>query len=436
MIDRLISSLSKRPLFGWQITQVDKTSRQSFLALGKRECYRETATQNFEVSVYTVRESGGRKVLGTSSFRMGPERFADFDELINQAQFAAGLVTNDVFELPEAGQSYPDVEMADPSLSADLLKKTEDRVRAAVAKEQGVRLSSAEFFFDRIHTRMVNHRGLDVSQDGTMIELEMILLAKSGSGEKEFISRLRRRFLADLPLEKEIARSAKLAREANRAQLPQTGEFPVVFSEEPLDKIFEPMVAWASGRLKFNRIIDKKMGSNLVGAGKTVGDAVTLWSNGLVKGGAGTCRFDGFGSPMNRTLLIQNNILKRYLANKQYADYLKIPPTGDLGNVEVAGGSTPFGLFLDPGLIGEKIIYHIQAFSAFEPNPITGAFSAEIRAGYEISPSGITPIKGGSVSGVLQNALQNCIISKEVKMRERFLGPEGILFKKLTLAGR
>jgi hypothetical protein len=71
----------------------------------------------------------------------------------------------------------------------------------------------------------------------------------------------------------------------------------------------------------------------------------------------------------------------------------------------------------------------------FKPNAITGAFSAEIRAGYEISLNGIRPIKGGSVSGVLQRDLLDCFLSKETQQREHALVPKGVFFRGLTIAG-
>ncbi len=435
LIEKLQTALSKRSLFGWQIFEVETKSHQSFLALGDRECFREANVLRYDITIHVLKEEGGTKKLGTSSFELSPESFPNLEKNLDEAIFAAGLVSNEIFELPDGTGSYPEVEILDASLSKDTLKECEDRTRSAVSKEKGIRLSSAEFFVDEIHSRLLNHKGLNISQESSILESEIILLASSGKDEKEFISRFRRRFIIDFNLEVEIERASQLSRDAGRSRLPKTGEFPVVFSGETLDKMFEPLIAWSSARLRYNRIIDKALGSNLVGAGKVAGDAITIWSNGLLKGGMGSCRFDGFGSPMSRVLLIQNNILKTYLANKQYADYLKIPVTGDLGNIEVAPGSTPFELFLDPSLIGEKVIYHIQAFSAFEPNPITGAFSAEIRAGYEIKPGSIQPIKGGSVSGFLQQGLQNCLLSKEQELRERILAPKGILFKKLTLAG-
>jgi hypothetical protein len=98
---------------------------------------------------------------------------------------------------------------------------------------------------------------------------------------------------------------------------------------------------------------------------------------------------------MARVCLIERNRLKNFLADKRYADYLGVPVTGELGNIDVESGSLPYKTMTDAATGNGKPIYHLQAFSAFEPNAITGAFSAEIKAGYEISSKGINRLKGG-----------------------------------------
>jgi len=149
----------------------------------------------------------------------------------------------------------------------------------------------------------------------------------------------------------------------------------------------------------------------------------------------GSYRFDSYGSPGKRVCLIKNNVVTDLLADKRYSDYLGVPVTGEMGNMEVEAGSTSFKDLLDPTRGGKGVLYHLQAFSAFEPNSITGAFSAEIRAGYEISAAGVKPIKGGSVSGVLQKAMESCWFSTERIQRERSLVPKGIVFESLDIAG-
>ncbi len=431
MIAKIKAALAKKQISLWQIMEIRRQSDQSFLALMERECVRSVDSVIYDVTIYRRRKN----VLGLSSFRIASGEEAELDKRLEEALFSANLVSNQPFDLPKTAGKVPPVQIADPSADASCLILFEDRLKAAVAKEKNTRLSAAEFFIDRISSRLINSHGLDLQQQSTMLHTEFILLSKSGGKEKEFISRYTRRFVQDFDLEKEVAESAQFARDATQAALPKTGTFPVLLTEEPLDHLFDPLVAKASARLKYNKMLQAKTG-DAVPPGKIKGDAVTLWSNPLLPRSVGSYGFDSYGTAAHRVCLIERGKLKSYLADKRYADYLSVPVTGSLGAVEVAPGSRSYASLLDPKKWGSDRIYHLQAFSAFEPNAITGAFSAEIRAGYEITSKGARPIKGGSVSGVLDEALTDVYLSKEQVQRERVLVPKGVLFRKLTIAGK
>jgi predicted Zn-dependent protease len=433
MLNKIIDRLSKHKLSGWQVREVHKTSFQSFLAKEERECVRTVDTTRYEISIHQLRDVEGKKVLGLATFRIGPADIGSLETKIKEALFSADLVSNQPFELPGPQKSYPTIQICDETLREQTLMTLEDRLRLALSKEKQTRLSAAEFFVDRAESRLVNHLGLNTQQTETLIHMELILLSTSGGKENEFIDRYSRRYLKDFNVEQEVADSARVARNATIAQLPQTGFFPVVFSGEPLDNLFNPLVARASARLKYNKMLDNELGKMVVD--ESSGDRVTLWSNGLLDGAIGSNRFDNYGTPSQRVCLIEKNKVKTMLADKRYADYLDVPVTGELGNIEIEGGSKPFQQLLDPSAWGVEKIYHLEAFSAFEPNAITGAFSAEIRTGTEISKEGTKPIKGGSVSGVLQKALANVTLSQERVQRERTLAPQGIHFKELAIAG-
>lgn len=431
MLKTITDALARRKLSAWQVRETRRISFQSFLALTDRECRREVGTRSWLVSVYQNRPgSQGQPVLGLSSFKVTPPELPNLDRLIEEALFSASLVTNQPFELPTGAPKTPEVELEETAVGPQLLDLFEDRLKAAVAREEQVRLSAAEFFADRIETHLVNHRGLDVSQTESVLHTEFILLSRRGGDEKEFIDRYTRRLSRDFDLESEVKMSATQARAAAQAGLPRTGKFPVLLSDEPLDHLFNPILARASARLKYNRMVDASPGQTVIE--DSAGDPVTLWSNPLLPGAMGSYRFDGYGTPAQRVCLIDKNVLVRHLADKRYADYLGVPVTGEMGNLEVEGGRRPYAELLRPT---GPVLYHLQAFSAFEPNAITGAFSAEIRAGVEITAQGARPIKGGSVSGVLQRDLAHAFLSRERVQRENVLVPQGVLFEALTIAG-
>jgi PmbA protein len=78
----------------------------------------------------------------------------------------------------------------------------------------------------------------------------------------------------------------------------------------------------------------------------------------------------------------------------------------------------------------------LKRFSTFEPNPITGAFSGEIRTGYFWKNGRKRPIKGGSVSGTMQEAFKAAFFSREMIQRESYLGPEAVRVDNLDISGR
>lgn len=432
MIEKIRHALNNELVSTWQVLEIHKKSAQSFLALGEREAVRLVENTIFEVTIYKSKPDGK---LGFSSFRIGAGQESSLERRLGDALYAADLVSNQSFELPHSPKALPAVAIADPEVNEKLLDKFEARLKKAVAREKNTRLSAAEFFIDRVHSRLYNSNGLDLEQESTQLHTEFILLSKSKGAEKEFINRYTRRFVQDFDLEAEVAESAKFARDATKATLPKTGTFPVLLTDEPLDNLFNPLIAKASARLKYNKMVQSKVGDS-VASGPVHGDALTLWSNPLLPRSVGSYQFDSYGTPGQRICLIHDGRLETYLADKRYADYLSVPVTGGLGATEVAPGTSSYKHLRDPKAWGSDRIYHLQAFSAFEPNPITGAFSAEIRAGYEITAKGIKPIKGGSVSGVLDEALTEVYFSKEQVQREHVLVPKGVLFRQLTIAGK
>jgi PmbA protein len=79
---------------------------------------------------------------------------------------------------------------------------------------------------------------------------------------------------------------------------------------------------------------------------------------------------------------------------------------------------------------------HLLRFSTFEPSPVTGAFSGEIRTGYLIKDGVAMPIKGGSLSGTMRDALKNIYFSRETVQRSAYLGPMGVRVNNLHIAGK
>jgi len=82
-----------------------------------------------------------------------------------------------------------------------------------------------------------------------------------------------------------------------------------------------------------------------------------------------------------------------------------------------------------------KPVYHLVAFSWLNPDELTGDFVAEIKLGYRLEGRQAVPIKGGSLSGNLFEALAQVRVSRETQFTGSYIGPLALRFEHLSIAG-
>ena len=244
-----------------------------------------------------------------------------------------------------------------------------------------------------------------------------------------------RRRAMDLDVTGLAQRQARHARDALAAVPPKTGTFPVVVSDDALAELImsggdSPLIFRSSAQVKYQQMTPWEIGKSIF-AQPPSDDPFSMYSNALLPFGTNSSSFDSDGFPGQRSAIIENGVLQRFWARYRYAQYLQVPATGNFANMEIAAGSHPFvSLLEDAGPL-----YHIVAFSAMSPDPITGDFVGEIRLGYELQGGQARPIKGGSISGNLFAALSTAQLSQETAFLGDYLGPRGMRFPNITVAG-
>ncbi len=412
----------------WEIRRLRKKSFQRYLIFKEQESQRVVENEKFLVTLYKNYEQGGRMVLGESTLALSEGD--DLREKLAAAWEMAGLVANPVFSLPERGLAYRPVETVDPKVKEHPLFYL-DQIRDDLVKTplDRVRLSSAEIFLELKEFEIINSLGLEQAQAETEILVEFVLLAEKGAGfGGESWGWKQGRNYADMRLGDELQKYARFALESQEAVLPSSGVYPVVFSEESLDTLFNFFILQASGPGRFQGWSRLELDQPVLSEIK--GEALTLVSNPSIPGLMKTRSFDDQGLPLIPVDVIRENIFRRRLNSKRYADYLQEPATGGMANLQVAPGPRGFQELLEGGPV-----FHLLRFSTFEPNPITGAFSGEIRTGYLLKDGSVTPIKGGSVSGVMDQAFQEAYFSREITRRAAYLGPKAVRLEGLDIAG-
>ena len=441
MLQQVVNALRKQDgVHDWVVRHIQKTSNQYYV-IGTRPENRRTVTS--ERAVVTVMndhppaKKGEGRMRGEAEVTLLPSDLQHLPRKLDQAVFMAGLTDNPPYGLPVPSE-YPSVDLADSEMQAkprEVAERMVQQLTEALANEKGVRLSSAEVFVEESHIAIQNSRGVSGSQVGTELLLDFVLLASGKDEEMESHIAFQRRRAADLDVPALACRQAQYARDAIVARTPETGTFPVVVSDDALVELlmgsgYSPLVLRSAAQLKYQLLSTWESGKGIL-TEEPSGDPFTLYSNALVAFGSRSGNFDDEGLPGQRVLIIDKGILSRFWATQRYAEYLQIPATGGFGNMEIAAGSAPFEDLFD----GDGPLYHIVAFSAMSPDPITGDFVGEIRLGYEIRKGRIRPIRGGSISGNLFDALAAARFSQETTFLGDYLGPRGMRFPKVTVAG-
>jgi PmbA protein len=434
----------------WRIEILHEEEAQLYVIGDRVEARRAVANERARLAVFNDHApkdpDAGSVARGVTGLTLLAADVADPAHLaarLREAVTVAGLTDNPPFPLPTMpADGYPSVVTVDPVLAGDLaapLDETMARLEAAVAEQDGVRLSSAELYATRASRSLRNSRGLTAAGRGTGVMLDFVLIASESGREAEMHGEFERRRLADLNVEALIKLHASYARHSLRATAPTTHRGPVVISGAAVAELFNqrlefgggPFRLHASAEAAYQHISQFEPGA-FISREEPRGDRLTVFSDPLRPFGTQTYAFDAEGLPARRLTIIENGVFAHRWADTRYAAYLGIEATGAFANITIVPGTTPLRALRD---VSAGPIYEVSAFSFFNPDPISGDFVVEIKLGYRHDERGTQPIKGGSLSGNLFTAFADARFSIETYTDGAYLGPAAIRFGDLSISG-
>jgi len=429
MLDTISSALKARTdITAWQVMRVAKRSHQLFLIKDTVESIRRADTVKYHVTVHHVREEDGGKVLGESTFVYIEGE--DIGPKLDLAVAMAKGVKNQPWTLPGPDQKYMPAEIKDASIELSpekVIDKIKDEMLSAVDGLEGVRLSSSEVFADFREYVVANSLGLNAEAADTEILWDFVLLTGEGHDEVESSGFKTVRFYKDLKVKETLKQYAAYAKDSLSATLPDNGRFDIVFAGEALDTLFNTFKAHAGGSSAYQGWSRYVQGEPVIT--EPEGELLSLYSNPQLSGGMRSGPFDENGLAVKRVEVIKDNVFKKRTLDKRYADYLGGEASGGFANVEVETGAKSTDELLTEGC------YYLLRFSTFEPNTVTGNFSGEIRTGYKIVGGKRVPVKGGSVSGVIQDAFRRAWFSSDKTTRSAYKGPAAVKLMGLEIGG-
>jgi PmbA protein len=433
MIERIIELVKSFPeISDWSISKSELRKNEIYLIQDKTESERIVSSDTYTVSLYVDKEIEGNKMRGMA-YQIFSSDLPDEDvkKLISDAIFAASLGLNPHYNLDEKKENEEEHLACDCYLyenTADAVTEIKAQIFQSMAKEKDVKLASAEVFITCSGNRFVTSRGVDVTENKTRIMLEVVMLAGEGENEVESSVIRNERYLEVLDIPNLIKEYAAHARNSLVAALPDSGKFDVIFTGEALQNFFDYYVAQCSGSSAYYKTSRFELGKDVVSEAK--GDTITLFSDPTLKGGLRTEKYDGYGTLLEKYAIIENGVFKTIAADARFGSYLNIPIKGNCTNVVVSGGEHSFD-----DLLTENT-FVLSRFSTFSPNGTTGAFSGEIRSGFQLKNGEHLQVKGGSVTGLMDNAMKDVYFSKEMTQHGTYFGPKYIKVSMLDIAGK
>ena len=345
-------------------------------------------------------------------------RSSAVDKMVTQA--IANSTYNDeepALYFPEQGRYYPQPDLYDAATGAHTMEEKIELAKetARQAKLYDSRVKSIErsgYEEGEIEMWLANSHGLSLYQKGSFCGLFALALSEqdgeqqSGYGMNSCIS------YRDLSPEEAGKMAGRRAVQLLGASQVKSGV---------MDLVLEPLIA-----MQMMGIISSCFSGEAVLKNKSflawkLGEVVasrelTLIDDGTMPGRLGSASFDGEGTAAQRTVLLENGVLKNYLydclsakkagavstGNGMRGSYKGVPHIGTSNYYLEAGSLSP------EQLIGsvEKGIYVTEILGAHTANPVSGDFSFGA-SGILIEHGKLShPVRGITIAGNFQQLLQ------------------------------
>jgi PmbA protein len=446
MDPRIRDALARQPgVDDWTLRHERTRGVQLYLVGSAVENVRHVHRESYQLEVYHRHGTDADHQMGSASLPLSTADLDTVGALLTEGVTIAGHVHSPPWELPGPAE-VPEVPLSDPRIASEeaamrTALELADVIRDAVAaRGNGVRLSAAELFLTASEEELENSRGASAVTESTQVLLELNLLAGSGDDEAEAFRQAEARRIEDLGLERVITDLAEGAVDMVRAGPPRTHQGPVVLSGAAVSQLLGGTVlgkpgailTQASAEAAYLKISRLEVGQPIWGEGGTAGDPVSVRANARLPYGGGSYRVDPDGVPAQDLLVIEDGVLVARPATKRYADYLGIPATGYAVQIQLPPGPRAGQSLLET----DGHLCEVHAFSAPNVDALSGNFGMEIRVGYEHLPDGSRrPVRGGSVTGNLFDALADVRFSSETALFPTYQGPASVRFGRLHVSG-
>ncbi len=292
-------------------------------------------------------------------------------------------------------------------------------------------------------TACVNNNGVEVEDKGTALVCYLGTVARSETQVSPMCSSFKATRTYQ-PEPKLVAKeAARLAADALNVGKAEAGNFPVLLDPQALQAILTyTFVQSIKGDIvhRGRSIFKDKTGK------KVASSNVSIYDDGTLAGGLYTGKTDLEGVPKQRTPIIEDGVLRKFIYDNYWARLDKKESTGNAGR---GGGGlnlpayctvpsiSPTNIVLKPGTASEQELvkevkngYYVRSVQgAHQSNPETGDFSVALAPAWRIKKGEIKhAVKGTMIAGnAYQMLRKTSLIGKDAQQVGPFISPKVVV---------
>lgn len=364
------------------------------------------------------------------------------DETINEAIRNSKLNDQDEnLSMIDGNLKYKKVEgLYDKNLeNVDLPEAIEySQTLIDITKEEGCNPTSGGYGTSLSHVNIVNSNGVDVEEIqtgcGASISVNVEDNDLVSSAYYYDVSHTK-----DLNLDEIVKKATKLALDSRGAKPTTSRDSKVVLDHTAAVSLLSTFLSALNsenkqrGRSVFKDKLDEQVAS----------EGFTLIDDGHIPKALRSSISDAEGTPTQKTILIEDGILKNFIYNTYRANIDDVKTTanavrGGYTSVPSVGFTNLEFKFKDEYEISEidDGIFVDSVMGAHTANPITGDFSVEVMNGFEIQNGCIeNPIKKAMISGNIFDIMNTaCAIKSDIRQLGSCILPQ-ILAENLRITG-
>ena len=401
----------------WRITDYKILSTELFYVADRLETTRRTERAETEVTVYVDKDDKRGEATALCYDYM---TYEELKEKIEDAVYSASFAMNRFYEIPEpSDREIP--EMTSNLKGKDFREVMDllvDAVFRADCHKNGY-LSATEFFLKEKTVRIMNSRGIDVTQTYYTGNVELIPSWKTEKDDVETYHWISFENFDPEAITKETEEKILQAKARHEAVKPElSGSVKVILQEEDVSSIFWYYAYELSYQGKYDGSNRYEIGDCLQG-NEVTGDKINLKLTPFYPGAVDSYYVDGNGIIMSELELIRDGIALNRFGSFRTGYYLGIKePTGYIPVAVVREGTKSISeMKAEPYL-------HIVQFSDMQVDPDSGFFGGEVRLGYYFDGEKEYPVTGISVSGNIRTLGGKMRFSSESTTIHNYHGPK------------